>query len=194
LHIPEAYATRITTAIIVALGIDPTCEVRITGEERDGTVSETEYFDCLYTLPFDPAYQLYTLEGVDGRLPSTTDLGILGAFYVPLVPDNPEEQMHSRTRLDFSSPSHGRAYDWLSNGVAPTAFSGPRLKHGGSFRARLRDFKKNVSKRFKILNKHLVYLVKNRQRKNVARNIRIQIHPHRIVPFADEVDQVRLPT
>jgi hypothetical protein len=191
LHLPAAYATHLTSEIVSAAGLCPETQVTITAQDSGGNESDIEFFVAGRPMQFDPSFRVYVLEGVAGRLPSTRRLDVSGAFHVPAGWQKVDEAMRSRTHHDFTNQVHGRIFDWLSNGIEPTEFNGSTVRTS-AFLARLRDFKKNAKRRFKIIDKHLVYLVHKRQRKDVVRNIRIHLYPHRIVPFKDEVDKVRV--
>ena len=191
LHLPLPYASHIDVAVLTALGVDCTYEVGIVGQEEDGTTSEAEIFNAREPLKFDVTYRLYLITGVTGCYPSVRDLPISGAFHEPReVGGNAEAD--SRTGASFANQMHKNAFEFLMFAATPKSLPGKPTTTVSAFLRCIRDFKKNVKRRYIILKGHLVYLAGERRRKNIVRAIRVRMmHPHGIVPFTDEIDQVR---
>jgi hypothetical protein len=199
LNLPEAYASTITTSMIDAIGIDPTCEFTITGQQQDGTTTNLGDFKGNMSFTLDPEFRIYNIEGVDGSSPCMDTVHIDGAFYKPC--ENPPEDHDpdvapkTRSRMDFANEYHGRVYEYLALAQPPVDFSDTGLtfnrKHP-TYKKKFRDFKKNAKKRFAIKDGHLVYNVVLRRRKKVARDIHLKLHPTKIIPFDDEVNEVQI--
>jgi hypothetical protein len=175
---------------LTALGVDHTYEVGIVGLEEDGTTSEAEIFNACKPLKFDLTYRLYMITGVAGPYPCVQHLLIRGAFH-EMRDDGVNAEDDRRTGASFGNKMHSNAFDFLMFDATPESLPGKPAATTSAFLRRIRDFKKNVKRRYIILKGHLVYLAGVRRRKNTVRDIRVRtMHPHRIVPFADEIDEV----
>jgi hypothetical protein len=215
LHLPAGWTVHVTTAMLEALGIDASEDVYIYGENAHGqmgpgafTAKDPCHYRVASPMAFDGEFRLYHITGctLSGVRPSAGLAAIEGAFLRTTVPtpvsstgeeeEDEEAVSIERTGGHFTNTRHGHVFAFLAHGVSPT-LRVKRMKDMSAAdhrkqKARVSQFRKNAKARYALdADGHLIYLVGKRNRKDTVRNIRLSMHPTRIIPFDDEIDAVR---
>ena len=203
LLVPVAWTSHLRPPLLEALGLDASAGVTVYGETPEGDVTNVVEYESRAPPVFDAAIRVYHVSGSsNGDSPSACASGVDGAFLKPHTAQQPAGTDHAnsnaaeRTGMDFTSQLHGRLFAYLAHGIAPHLSTVPvqhlSRRRRRALRVQVNQWKKNANKRYKISDDgHLVYLAHKRKRANVVRNLRLQIHPNRIIPFDDEIPEVR---
>jgi hypothetical protein len=191
--------------VLLAMGIDLSQDVTLFGEDMDGDITKIIEYDVDHPYALDPQYRVYHVCGqASAAGPNLRDLPVRGAYAEQLKASNANAgsdtdapgndtrpatpPMVTRHAGDFTKTMHGRTYEFLLYGVVPPVAPGTAWETT----KQLIQFRKNAKSRYAIsCDGHLTYNAGRRGRKDPVRNIRLKLAPILIIPFEDEIGQVR---